>query len=264
MLYAPLYLMLGIGTTKADEYLCMLNKNMNKKHSTSFYTVDMKMAELVRSDYKLLLLFTRFGMELGVGEDTIATQCERQGISPTLFVMVCNIYSFADYRPTRQDVEGLDVELLLSYLSRSHTYYIEARLQPIEQQLRNISDHCAASHKAVLLRFFAEYRQEVMNHFDYEENIVFPYIRKLVACHEMQQGYDIETFERNHSNIDDKLSDLKNILIKYLPGIGMAAEQTELLFQIFSLEDDLSHHTFIENVVLIPLVRHMELLSYDK
>lgn len=237
---------------------------MNKKRSTSFYTADMKMAELVRSDYKLLLLFTRFGMELGVGEDTIAAQCVQQGVSPTLFVMICNIYSFADYRPTRKDVEDLDAEQLLSYLSRSHTYYIEARLHPMEQQLRNISDHCTASHKAVLQRFYAEYRQEVMNHFDYEENTVFPYIRKLIACHQMQPEYDIETFERNHSNIDDKLSDLKNILIKYLPGIGMAAEQTELLFQIFSLEDDLNRHTFIEDVVLIPLVRHMELLSYDK
>jgi hypothetical protein len=44
----------------------------------------------------------------------------------------------------------------------------------------------------------------------------------------------------------------------------MVAEQTELLFQIFSLEDDLSRHTFIEDVVLIPLVRHMEILSHDK
>ena len=80
----------------------------------------------------------------------------------------------------------------------------------------------------------------------------------------MHPEYDIETSEKNHSNIDDKLSDLKNILIKYLPNIGMVAEQTELLFQIFSLEDDLSRHTFIEDVVLIPLVRHMEILSHDK
>lgn len=44
----------------------------------------------------------------------------------------------------------------------------------------------------------------------------------------------------------------------------MAAEQTELLFKIFSLEDDLSRHTFIEDDVLIPLVRHIEVSSHDK
>ncbi len=237
---------------------------MNKKHHISYYTAEMKMAELVQTDYKLLLLFPRFGMELGVGEDSIATQCIRQHVSPHLFIMMCNIYSFADYSPSRKEVERLDAEQLLSYLSRSHTYYIESRISPIERLLQDITEHYTAQHKAILLKFFAEYKQEVLNHFDYEEKTVFPYIRRLMACHQMQQGYDIETFEKNHSNIDDKLSDLKNILIKYLPGIGMAERQAELLFQIFALEDDLSRHAFVEDVVLIPLVRHMETESYGK
>lgn len=237
---------------------------MRKKNNLSFYTADMKMAELVQSNYQLLLLLPRFGMELGVGEDSITVQCKRHGVSPELFVMICNIYSFTHYRPTPEEVETVDVEQLLSYLSRSHTYYMESRIRPIEQCLKNIADHYEAPQSNILMRFFAEYIQEVLNHFEYEEKTVFPYIRDLQECHKLHPEYDIETFEKNHSNIDDKLSDLKNILIKYLPNIGMVAEQTELLFQIFSLEDDLSRHTFIEDVVLIPLVRHMEILSHDK
>lgn len=237
---------------------------MRKKNNLSFYTADMKMAELVQSNYQLLLLLPRFGMELGVGEDSITLQCKRHGVSPELFVMICNIYSFTHYRPTPEEVETVDVEQLLSYLSRSHTYYMESRIRPIEQCLKNIADHYKAPQSNILMRFFAEYIQEVLNHFEYEEKTVFPYIRDLQECRKLHPEYDIETFEKNHSNIDDKLSDLKNILIKYLPNIGMVAEQTELLFQIFSLEDDLSRHTFIEDVVLIPLVRHMEILSHDK
>ena len=226
--------------------------------TTSLYTTQMKMAELIESDYNLLLLFPRFGMELGVGDSTVAEQCMRQGVSPQLFVMVCNIYSHTDYMPDVTEVTLLDAEQLLSYLSRSHAYYINSRIKPIEEQLKKISGHCSLSHSAVLQRFFAEYEQEVINHFAYEENTVFPYIRTLIACHKKQQGYKIDTFQDNHSNIDDKLSDLKNILVKHLRGIGMAAETTELLFQIFSLEEDLSRHTFIEDVVLIPLVQHLE------
>lgn len=237
---------------------------MGKKNNLSFYTADMKMAELVQCDYRLLLLLPRFGMELGVGEDSIAEQCKRHDVQPALFVMICNIYSFANYRPTPQEVEAIDVEPLLLYLSRSHTYYMESRLLPIEQCLKNIANHYAAAHGNILMRFYSEYMQEVLNHFDYEEKTVFPYIRSLLTGKRLHHEYDIETFEKNHSNIDDKLSDLKNILIKYLPNIGMAAEQTELLFKIFSLEDDLSRHTFIEDDVLIPLVRHIEVSNHDK
>ncbi len=227
------------------------------------YSTRMKMAELIESDYNLLLLFPRFGLELGVGENSVSEQCIRQGVSPQLFVMICNIYSHTDYMPSKEEVQQLDVEQLLSYLSRSHSYYIKSRIVPIKQQLEALSAQCSPSHSAVLQRFFAEYEQEVLNHFSYEEDTVFPYIRTLMACHKKQAGYDIDTFSHNHSNIDDKLSDLKNILVKHLRGIGLAAQTTELLFQIFSLEEDLSRHTFIEDVVLIPLVQHLEETIYD-
>lgn len=234
-----------------------------KDRNIPLYTTRMKVAELIESDYNLLLLFPRFGLELGVGDSTVSELCIRQGVSPQLFVMMCNIYSHTDYMPSADDVRQLDVEQLLGYLSRSHTYYVVSRIKPIEEQLKALSAQCSQAHSAVLQRFFAEYEQEVLNHFSYEENTVFPYIRTLMACHKMQPTYDIETFSHNHSNIDDKLCDLKNILVKHLRGIGMAAQTTELLFQIFSLEEDLSRHTFIEDVVLIPLVQHLEKTVYD-
>lgn len=234
------------------------------QRTTSLYTEQMKMAELIDSDYNLLLLFPRFGMELGVGDSTVAEQCVRQGVSPQLFVMMCNIYSHYDYRPSYDEVVDVDVEQLMSYLSRSHTYYIHSRIKPIEEQLRSVASHCTQQHRAILLKFFAEYEQEIIHHFGYEERIVFPYIRTLMASHKMQASYHIDTFQENHSNIDDKLSDLKNILVKHLRGIGVAAETTELLFQVFSLEEDLSRHTFIEDVVLIPLVQHLEKRIYEQ
>lgn len=234
------------------------------QRTTSLYNAQMRMAELIEADYNLLLLFPRFGMELGVGDTTVGEQCVRQGVSPQLFVMMCNIYSHTDYMPSLDEVTVLDAEQLMGYLSRSHTYYIQSRIMPIEQSLKNISGHCTPSHSAVLQRFFAEYEQEIIRHFSYEETTVFPYIRTLLASHERQQEYDIETFKQNHSNIDDKLSDLKNILVKYLRGIGMANETSELLFQIFSLEEDLSRHTFIEDVILTPLVQHLENSIYGK
>ena len=230
---------------------------------TSKYTTQMRMAELIEYNYNLLLLFPRFGLELGVGESSVAEQCIRQGVSPELFVMMCNIYTFADYMPTTSELKQLDIEQLLNYLSRSHKYYIDSRIKPIEQQLKSITGHCSLSHSAVLQRFFSEYEQEVIHHFTYEETTVFPYIRTLMARKEKQAEYDIDIFKNNHSNTDDKLSDLKNILVKHLRGIGMAAETTELLFQIFSLEEDLSRHTFIEDVVLIPMVQQLEQRIYE-
>ena len=72
------------------------------------------------------------------------------------------------------------------------------------------------------------------------------------------EGYSIEQFEENHSNIEDKLEDLKNILIKYLPGEVPAEELNRTLFNVFPLEDDLGRHALIEDKVLVPYVMQLE------
>lgn len=235
-----------------------------KNHTTTLYTLHTRMSELIDADYNLLLLFPRFGMELGVGDRSVAEHCNLYGTSPQLFVMMCNIYTHADYRPTDTELQQLDIPQLLGYLSRSHAYYANSRIKLIEEQLCAISQHHSPAHSAVLQRFFAEYKQEVIHHFAYEEDTVFPYIRSLIDNRSRQQGYDIDIFKHNHSNIDYKLCDLKHIIAKHLPGIGLINETTELLFQIFLLEEDLSRHTFIEDVVLIPLVQQLENSIYGK
>ena len=60
--------------------------------------------------------------------------------------------------------------------------------------------------------FFNEYKNEVIRHFDYEEVTVFPYISNMVKG-ARPGDYEIGVFRENHSNIDDKLNDLKNIIM---------------------------------------------------
>jgi len=222
-----------------------------------YYTANMKMADLLDTDYKLLLLLSRFDIELGFGEQTIAKSCEDHGIAPELFLMICNIYSYNNYIPTEQDINSLDVHQLISYLKKSHQYYLENRVNEIAELMQVVISQSEKVHGDVLTRFFKEYRKEVLNHFNYEEEIVFPYILG-VADGKKSAEYQIQLFEENHTNIEDKINDLKNILIKYLPGQSTSEARTNLLFNLFDLEVDLDKHTLIEELVLVPKVRNME------
>lgn len=223
----------------------------------SLYTTDLKMADLIQTDYKLLLLLERFGMTLGFGDKTIASYCKECQVQASLMVMICNIYSFEHYLPGNEDIAELDVQQLLRYLQRSHTYYLENRIKAIEENLFLICKDCGNATSVVLKRFFEEYKNEVIHHFEYEENTVFPYILHRKAG-KPSNGYSIEIFEQNHTNIEDKLNDLKNIIIKYLPDRSENRKRIHILFSIFSLEEDLEKHTLIENKILIPLVQKLE------
>ena len=97
----------------------------------------------------------------------------------------------------------------------------------------------------------------MVNHYDYEEQTVFPYIEQLIAGRRIE-GYDIAQFEKNHSNIDEKLSDLQNIIIKYLPTDSPFERRAEILEEVYNMEDDLVSHALIEDKILVPMVMQLE------
>lgn len=221
------------------------------------FTPQMKLADLIHTDYRLLLLLPRFGLNLGFGEKSVEEYCNQHQIPDKLFVMICNVYAFSHYLPGEEELNQIDINQLLMYLKRSHSYYLDNRISTIQNQLAVISENEGVQQKKILNRFFEEYKNEVIHHFEYEEKTVFPYISS-IKTGENRNGYSIEIFEQNHTNIEDKLNDLKNIIIKYLPGTALLPEKTGMLFNIFSLEEDLCKHTLIEDKILIPLVQKQE------
>ncbi len=235
---------------------------MRGEKKIALFNGNSKMAEIVLSNYKLLSLLPRFDISLGFGEKSVATLCSELDIDKHLFLMMCNVHTFDNYTPSSEELRVLKLDHLVEYLSRSHSYYIEQRLSSIECKLSQIKGECMPMHYEIVVKFFDEYRSEVMRHFEYEDREVFPYICSLVTS-QTPINFNIEQYEKNHENIDDKLSDLKSIIIKYLPENVLSAERIEILNDIFLFEDDLEKHTRVEERILIPLVKYIE-RDHDK
>ena len=108
-------------------------------------------------------------------------------------------------------------------------------------------------------KFYDDYDSEANKHFEYEEDVVFPYIESLATGQKTDKnGYNITQFEENHSNIGEKLNDLKNIITMYLDEQYSSPFRFELLVDLNNIEKDLRNHSDIENKLLIPLVEKTE------
>lgn len=221
------------------------------------FSPGMKLADLIESNYELLAILSRLSIPLGFGETNVGDMCRRHNLSPELFLLICRIYSSqAPARPC-ETLTTADLSDIMNYLHASHVYYLQTVLPRLDARMEAMIEACEGVHRKILHSFFADYRREVDNHFDYEERTVFPYVRSLIGG-ERPGGYNILCFEDNHSDIDGKLSDLKSIVIKYLPESCPAELRHEVLFEIFRFEEDLRKHTEIENSILIPLVEKLE------
>lgn len=217
----------------------------------------MKLADLIELNYRLLDVFSRLGVQLGFGEHTVADACSRLGIAESSFLLICNEYTFDGYVPPAELLASANAADITRYLHNSHIYYMNTEMEMLRSSLKTLLEPTEDAQRQVVEKFFLDYRAEVQNHFNYEEDVVFPYVNALLGG-VRQDGYCIGKFEENHSNIDEKLNDLKNIVMKYLPEVCDPVLRNNVLYHIFSLEEDLHHHTLIEDNVLVPVVSLLE------
>ena len=229
---------------------------MSKKKTP--FSRDTKLAELLTDDRRLLQLLPRFGIALGFGDHNVAQVCQMNHVNTELFLMICEIYSGSNYKPKPDELQHIDMGNLLSYLKASHQYYLDERFPHIEYHLHRIIEACGQKYGPMLSHFYDEYKQEVMRHIQYyEEEVVFPYIEALLNG-QRTDSYKITEFEHDHTNIQDVLDDMMNILLKYLPGDILPKERIEISLDIMELSDDLNRHSLIEECILVPFVESIE------
>ena len=219
---------------------------------------ETKLAELLAGDRRLLQLLPQFGINLGFGDRSIEEVCRMNKVSAELFLTICEIYTDNDFKLSQTELRHADMSGLLPYLKSSHQYYLDERFPHLEEHLQRIIEACGEKYGPMLRHFYDEYKQEVMRHIQYyEEEVVFPYIEALLHG-QRTNSYKIDEFEHNHTNIQDVLDDMMNILLKYLPGDILPKERIEISYDIMELSDDLNRHSLIEERILIPCVESLE------
>jgi len=232
-------------------------------------TKDLKMADVVHMNHFSLSILDRFGIELGFGDKTVEETCTDSKVDPQFFLEIINAFIDNDYFPKKQ-LQGFSVKLITDYLQKTHKYYIEIKVPEIELLIEKMVNTCYSQKEVITLlnRFFKEYNTELRNHILREETVVFPYTQMIENAYNSKkidvkviknmEEYSIDIFEKEHDNIEEKLFDLKNIIIKYLPQPNNKVLCHKLLHELFSLEKDINDHSRIEDKVLVPKIRAME------
>ena len=217
----------------------------------------MKMSDLVEKDFHLLGLLSRFGIEQRFGEDSVEQICEKAHVDADTFLLLCEVYSSPSFRPTAEMLLACRVPDILRYLQLSHDYYVNRSLVELSAALQELTAPCTPTQKQVIQRFFSDYRRELERHFEMEEKTVIPYVKDLLLGFR-NTSYTIDRFEENHAQIHETLSDLKNLIMKSLPDVCDNRQRIAVLLSVYHLEQDLDHHTCIEDDVLVPMVRMLE------
>ena len=217
----------------------------------------MKVSELADCNCRLLLVLSRLGISGSFGEKTLAEVCSRAGLDTDTVLLICRVYSSSDYRPSMREVRRCRAEDVVRYVRRSHDFYLRNAIESIAASIERLIEPCRPAQQQVIWDFFSGYKEELLRHFAFEEEEVIPYVDELLEGRR-NPVFSIHYFEENHTNIDEKLSDLKNIVMKSLPHECDDALRLNLLQDLYALQDDLRSHTCIEDHILVPVARLLE------
>ena len=219
------------------------------------YEPSDKMISIISDNYSLLESLGRFGINLGFGDKTVREVCEEQGVDSYTFLAIVN-YSVNGYRPT-EGLERISVETILHYLKASHEYYLDFQLPRIRKNLKEALDE-NDNLARLIMKMYDRYAHEIRQHMKFEEQTVFPYVEKLLKG-EVSEDYDIQTFSKHHGQTTQKLHELKDIIIKYLPSNTERNNRlTYTLYDLYKNEEWLGAHAEIEDNIFIPAIQRLE------
>lgn len=230
---------------------------------------DMKLSDVIHHDYNLVPVINRFDIHLGFGDKSIEELSLEKRLNLEFFLTILNAYHDHQYFP-KKHLQSFPASLLIDYLNKSHHYYLDEKIPEIEELINNLGNNTNLDTETFLLlrNFFRDYKTELTNHIENEERRVYPYVKKLEKMIESNEiteelrlemkTYSITDYEEEHDDVEEKLLDLKNIIIKYLPVSKDDKPYYNVLKELFTLENDLNDHSRIEDLILVPKVEAME------
>jgi len=224
---------------------------------------EARMSELIFDNPYLMLMLEHFGISLLIQDKTVRQLCKEHNISEDLFLSFTNLFN--GFQPSVTITYSFtDLKIITLFLRNTHQYYLEEKYPQIRSYITQMFELNGQSAMQMVEKFFDQYFAEVKEHLHYEDQIVFTYVNNLFDCYEKKQttclpgNYSVSDYQEHHEDIEDKLEDLKNLLLKHLPLDNDQQIRRKLLFSLFELEYDLNIHTRIEDEILIPLVEKME------
>lgn len=204
-----------------------------------------KICDLMAHEEDAIQIISRLGLEMGVGEMTIDQACEAHNVHTPTFLAIVNYKIFHQ----QVQLDDIDVPTLQRYIQHAHTYFLDFRLPRLRRSLIEaiIPADPATKIPGLILRCYDEFVDEIRTHIE----------------HENEGRYD--EHEHDDQRITDKLTEIKNLIIKYYPTPDASSEGGKITYLLISVmselwhtEQDFADHCAIEDDILRPALTRIQ------
>jgi regulator of cell morphogenesis and NO signaling len=157
---------------------------------------------------------------------------------------------------------------LCNHLQHTHHHYAQKMLPVIEHHIKStaISSNEQYPQLLLLANMFTTFKKDFLTHIEYENNKVFPYIKKLEKYTVSftnnvllsLKDFSIDMFILKHHHDDDEMYNIRKLLKNYVYSETDTLPYKVLMTELRSFEQDLKEHSRIEEEILVPAAKKLE------
>ena len=213
---------------------------------------NMKMSEAIESHLALVPVVNRFGIRLGVGDDTVKAVCDAHNVDPDFFLTIVNTFINEDYFPEKK-LQNFHLSQIIDYLKKTNLYYLQNQLPNIERHLHFFLHASDNTSLRLLGDMFASFKEGLRRRIEADEREWFPLLLTPSDTKRRRRPRPKPTTDDDEA-IQATLDDMRHIMLKHLSGAYDENLCYAVLFAIDTLGRDIRQHNRIRHRILLPMI----------
>lgn len=228
-------------------------------------TKETIIGQLVANDYRTASIFKQKGIDFCCnGNRTIENACIKKGIvATTLIDELTEITTLK--RDGEIDYKSWPIDLLADYIEKKHHRYVESKIVEIIPFLDKVMRVHGGHHPELLEigKLFKASAAELTEHMKKEEQVLFPYVRRMVEVNEVNAPFGtiqnpIRIMMHEHEAEGDRFRKIAELSNNYTPPADACNTYKVTFHLLKEFEEDLHLHIHLENNILFPKSIAME------
>jgi len=231
--------------------------------------LETPVGEIVRENFRAASIFQKHGIDFCCGgKQSISHACEKHNVEPAEIMR--DLASLSEGHGEVQNYNAWELDFLIDFIVNNHHSYVRNMLPVISQHAEKVASVHGANHpeNIRIAALFNQVHQDLEPHMFKEEQILFPYIKQMVAV--QREGTEfggsrfgtvrnpIGMMEMEHETVGKILAEIRMLGNDLTPPEDACTTYRVLYKELDEFERDLHRHIHLENNILHPKAIAME------
>jgi len=225
--------------------------------------------DLVSENFRTAEVFEKFGIDFCCkGNRPLKQACDEKNLNyETVKNELENANSTSNSDNNKYDLWDLDY--LAQYIVNNHHKYVLKAIPVISEHLSRVVNAHSKHHPYIkeVAALFSEVQNELLQHMQKEEKVLFPIVNKLAAIKREGKSAELGNFsikmpiavmEREHENAGSALERIRTITNNFTLPEDACTTFAVTYKELDEFEKDLHKHVFLENSILFPKAIELE------